>query len=172
MLDASVFTTLDEAVQYVYRTSAAYAVEGVEKGIGGPFGAGIIRKTENGFEVVSIERNEVVSTCDPTQHAELRAISEACRHLKRTFLEDCVLVTTGRSCPMCLSAACLAKIPRVLWAEGFETAAELGFRDDAVLAHLRGEGEPLLKEEHWPDADNCSKAPFEAWAAKADKRQF
>lgn len=172
MIDGSIFSTFDDAVQYVYRTSSAYAEEGVKAGIGGPFGAGIILVRDEDFEVISIERNEVVSTCDPTQHAELRAISEACRYLGTPFLEKGVLVTTGRSCPMCLSAACLAKIPRVLWGEGFETAAAEGFRDDAVLAHLRGEGEPMLIEEYYPDSGNCSIKPFEAWRAKTDKRQF
>jgi tRNA(Arg) A34 adenosine deaminase TadA len=100
----------------------------MQRGEGGPFGAVVVC---NG-KVVGRGWNRVTSANDPTAHAEIVAIRQACRRLKTFRLDRCVLYTSCEPCPMCLSAIYWARIRKVYYANTRQDAARIGF-DDAVL---------------------------------------
>src|SRR5438874_1982132 len=94
------------------REAIRLSLEVMRAGRGGPFGAVIVR----GKEVIGRGFNQVTSTNDPTAHAEVVAIREACRRLGTFRLDDCELYTSCEPCPMCLSAVYWARIGRVFYA--------------------------------------------------------
>ena len=102
--------------------------------IGGPFGAVIIR----GNEVISVASNTVLRDNDPTCHAEMNAIREACKILGTYDLSDRTLFASGAPCPLCLSAAIWANIKKVYVSGTVEDAAEIGFRDDFIYKFIEG----------------------------------
>jgi len=104
------------------------AVESATSGLGGPFGAVVVRAGE----VVASGANRVVSTGDPTAHAEIVTIRRACKHLGSFQLFGCELYSSCEPCPMCLGAAYWARVDRIWFAATREDAAEAGF-DDAFL---------------------------------------
>lgn len=99
---------------------------------GGPFGAVIVK---NGV-IVGIGNNKVVGHKDPTCHAEMQAIRNACKTLRTFDLSGCELYTSCYPCPMCLSAIIWANIKTVYYGNTKEDAAEIGFRDDAIYKYL------------------------------------
>lgn len=90
-----------------------------------PFGACIVRKRE----ILSCAHNGVWEGTDITAHAEIQAIRQACRKLKRIHLEDCVIYSTCEPCPMCFSACHWAKIPRIVYGVKMNDARALGFSE-------------------------------------------
>lgn len=94
--------------------------------LGGPFGAAI---TKNG-ELICVTSNTVLANQDPTCHAEMNAIREACKILKTHDLSDCELYATGYPCPMCLGAIIWSNIKTVYYGSNLEDANDIGFRDD------------------------------------------
>lgn len=105
------------------------AIEEAEKGIavrdGGPFGAVIVKDNK----IIAFGHNKVISSNDPTAHAEIVAIREASRILQRFDLSDCELYTTCEPCPMCYSAIHWAKISRVYYGATRTDAKNVGFDD-------------------------------------------
>jgi guanine deaminase len=95
---------------------------------GGPFGCIVVK----GEKVVGRGNNKVTSTNDPTAHAEVVAIRDACRNLDTFQLEDCEIYTTCEPCPMCLGAIYWARPKRVYYANNREDAAEIGFDDSMI----------------------------------------
>src|SRR5579872_382408 len=126
----------DTDVLYL-RQAIELAREGVEKGLGGPFGCVIVRDGE----VVGKGCNGVTSSCDPTAHAEIVAIRDACRRLGDFQLADCVVYTTCEPCPMCLGALYWARPKRVVYAATRHEAADAGFDDDFIYREIGLEGE-------------------------------
>ena len=114
------------------REAVAAAAEGVALGDGGPFGAVIVR---NGL-VVSRAWNSVIRDQDPTAHAEVNAIREACRAVKRFHLEDCVLYTSCEPCPMCLGAIYWARLNAVYYAATRDDADKIGFSDARIYNEI------------------------------------
>ena len=110
------------------REAIALARAGAAVGIGGPFGAVIV------FEgrIVGRGQNRVTSTNDPTAHAEVVAIREACAALSRFHLTGATLYTSCEPCPMCLAAAYWGHLDRIIFACSRDDAAAIGF-DDAFL---------------------------------------
>ncbi len=108
------------------------AAEGVERQEGGPFGAVVVREGR----VIARAWNRVVRDLDPTAHAEVNAIREACRALGRFHLEDCDLVTSCEPCPMCLGAIYWARLRSVTFAAGRDDAAGVGFSDAWIYEEL------------------------------------
>lgn len=102
------------------------AQEGIEKGHGGPFGASIFDEQGN---LVSVGHNTVMKDKDPTCHAEMNAIRQACRQLGTHILKGCTLYTTAEPCPMCLSAIYWSRIDKVRIGVPRECAAQFGFDD-------------------------------------------
>ena len=97
--------------------------------IGGPFGAAIIDTEGN---IVAVASNTVLGDHDPTAHAEVNAIRQACKHLKTHDLSGHVLYATGYPCPMCLSAIIWANIKTVYYGCTPKDADAIGFRDDFI----------------------------------------
>ncbi len=163
------FGNLNDAITYVYEQSSAMAIDGVKNNIGGPFGAGIIQQFEGKFKIISIACNTVLKSADPTCHAEVNAIREACKILNKTFLEDCVLVTTAKSCPMCLSAAIWARIKTIYYSEDYESATAADFKDDAIAEYIKGNNS-IVTEYHL--AQVCTAVPFKTWNEKSDRINY
>jgi guanine deaminase len=110
------------------RHAIALATENVRTGRGGPFGTVIVRDGE----ILAEGTNLVTDTNDPTAHAEVNAIREACRKLGAFSLSGCTLYSSCEPCPMCLAAIYWARIDRIYYANTDEDAARIGF-DDAFL---------------------------------------
>ncbi|MEZ4701489.1 MAG: nucleoside deaminase [Rhodothermales bacterium] len=138
----------------------ALAGEQVRQGRGGPFAAIVVRQGE----VVARGANQVTSWNDPTAHAEVVAIREACRRLGDFQLAGCTVYASCEPCPMCLGAIYWARPDRVVFAATRDDAAAAGF-DDALI----------YREIALPPADRAirfdhvalpeSAAPFDAWRA-------
>ena len=119
---------------------------------GGPFGAVIIKNNE----IVGKGNNQVVLKNDPTAHAEIVAIREACKKLNTYDLSNCILYTSCEPCPMCLSAIIWANIKEVYYGCTKEDAGEIGFRDDIIYDYLKGTNNELIHLTHL-DRDECIK---------------
>lgn len=100
---------------------------------GGPFGAII----EKGGRIISSEHNTVISSNDPTAHAEINAIRTAARILGTHDLSGCTLYTSAEPCPMCLSAIIWANIKVVYFANTKKDAEKIGFRDDMIYDFIK-----------------------------------
>lgn len=134
------------------------AESGIRKNEGGPFGVVITDKKGN---IISNGNNKVIKEKDPTAHAEIVAIREACKKLNTYDLSDCVLYTSCEPCPMCLSAIIWANIKEVYYACTKEDAGEIGFKDDAIYDFIRGKNKELLNLKQI-DRDECIKT-FETY---------
>lgn len=99
---------------------------------GGPFGAVVVKNDV----VVGVGNNHVVENNDPTAHAEVMAIRNACQTLKTFDLSGCELYTSCYPCPMCLSAIIWANIKTVYYGNTKEDAEDIGFRDDMIYKYL------------------------------------
>jgi guanine deaminase len=106
---------------------------GMRHGDGGPFGAVVVR----GGEIVGEGWNSVLATNDPTAHAEILAIRDACRRLGTFVLAGCDLYTSSEPCPMCLSAVYWARLSRVFYANTVTDAAAIGFDDTLIHDELQ-----------------------------------
>ncbi len=143
------------------------AAEGVRRREGGPFGAVIAREGR----VLARAWNRVVHDRDPTAHAEVNAIREACRLLGRFHLEDCELYTSCEPCPMCLGAIYWARLRTVYYAATRQHAAEIGF-DDALIYGELGREPDARAVRFVKLADSEALAVMRAWQADAQKRPY
>ena len=146
------------------REAIALAEAGLRQNRGGPFGCVIVRRGE----IIARGSNGVTSTNDPTAHAEITAIREACRKLGKFTREECELYTSCEPCPMCLAAIYWARIPRVFYGNTRADAAAIGFADEFIYRQIPLAPErraiamqPLMRDE--------AQASFQAWQAKSDK---
>ncbi|MVM35425.1 tRNA-specific adenosine deaminase [Spirosoma sp. HMF4905] len=114
------------------REAIQLAREGMTTGKGGPFGAVVVR---NG-EIVGRGCNQVTSTNDPTAHAEVVAIRDACRNLGTFQLDDCILYASCEPCPMCLGAIYWARPSRIVYGAFHSDAADAGFDDQFIYEEL------------------------------------
>ena len=124
--------------------TAEEAKYGSDKGDGGPFGAIITDKTG---EIISIKHNTVLKDKDPTAHAEVNAIREACKVLGTHELSDCTIYSSCEPCPMCLSAIIWSNIKHVYYSSTRKDAEEIGYRDDAIYEYLAGKNNIIDKEQ-------------------------
>lgn len=129
------------------------AEKGIEKKEGGPFGAVIIDKDG---KIIANGNNKVIKDNDPTAHAEITAIREACKKLNTYDLSDYILYTSCEPCPMCLSAIIWSNIKEVYYGCTKEDAGNIGFRDDAIYKYLKGEDYNLIDLKKI-DRDECIK---------------
>ena len=104
-----------------------------EKNYGGPFGACIVKDNK----IISKGINQVIKDNDPTAHAEITAIRNACKTLKTHDLSGCEIYTSCYPCPMCLSAIIWSNIKKVYYANTKEDAKEIGFRDDFIYDYIK-----------------------------------
>lgn len=143
------------------------SIENVTSGQGGPFAALVVKQGE----IISTGVNRVTATNDPTAHAEIVAIREACRMLNTFQLDGCDIYTTCEPCPMCLGAIYWARPSRVFFANTREDARQIGFDDEFIYTELNVPFEkrsipliPMMREE--------ALAAFRAWEAKPDKKVY
>ena len=101
--------------------------------VGGPFGACIVKDGK----VIGKGSNHVLSNNDPTAHAEVMAIRDACKNIGTFDLSNCELYTSCYPCPMCLSAIIWSNIKKVYYGNTKEDAANIGFRDDFIYSFIK-----------------------------------
>ncbi|PRQ41939.1 putative guanine deaminase [Rosa chinensis] len=134
---ASAFAAHQEVVQdrdHKFLTLAVQeAYKGVDCGDGGPFGAVIVCNDE----VVVSCHNMVLTHTDPTAHAEVTAVREACKKLNQIELSDCEIYASCEPCPMCFGAIHLSRLKRLVYGAKAEAAIAIGF-DDFIADALRG----------------------------------
>lgn len=117
------------------------ACHGSSNNEGGPFGAVI---TDNEGNIIAKGNNMVLANNDPTAHAEITVIREACKKLGTYDLSGYTLYTSCEPCPMCLSAIIWSNIKEVYYACTREDAGSIGFRDDVIYEYLEGKKKDLL----------------------------
>jgi tRNA(Arg) A34 adenosine deaminase TadA len=143
------------------------AEDNARSGRGGPFGAVVVRAGE----IIAEGVNLVTGSGDPTAHAEVVAIREACRRLRTFNLQGCEIYTSCEPCPMCLGAIYWARLDRLVFAATRQAAAAAGFDDAVIYDEL-----PLAPERrslptyHRPHPEQ--ERPFAAWASLADRRDY
>ena len=129
------------------------AKSGVKNGEGGPFGAIIIDKNN---KIVGVGHNKVLLNNDPTAHAEVAAIRDACQNLGTYDLSGCKIYSTSEPCPMCLSSIIGSNIKEVYYGTTRKEVAEIGFRDDLIYQYFEDHNKDILKVEHIENIE-CNK---------------
>ncbi len=140
--------------------------ESVKNG-GGPFGAVIAK---DGL-VIAEAANRVTLDHDPTAHAEVSAIREACRKLDTFDLSGCNIYTSCEPCPMCLGAIYWAHLDKIFYGNDRLDAARIGFDDDFIYKELSLGVDKRTKDTRRMLSDEASKA-FDMWMTKADKTEY
>ena len=145
----------------------ALARKGMLAGQGGPFGCVVV----SGDEIVGEGCNQVTSTNDPTAHAEVVAIRQACEKLGNYQLTGCEIYTSCEPCPMCLGAIYWARPRRVVYANTREEAAAIEFDDDFIYQEISAPIDarkiPFLHQPH-----PMARELFREWAAWEGKKKY
>ena len=140
------------------------AEENLNNNAGGPFGACIIKDGK----VIASSSNKVLKNNDPTAHAEIQTIREACQKLNTYDLSSCELYTTCYPCPMCLSAIIWANINHVYYGNTKEDAAMIGFRDDMIYDYIKHNNNSEILKLEPLDREYTFKT-FQKFKEKEDK---
>lgn len=141
--------------------------EGMDLGQGGPFGCVIVK---DGI-IIGKGRNEVTSTNDPTAHAEVVAIRNACQHLQDFQLTGCEIYTSCEPCPMCLGAVYWARPDKVYFGCSREDAANIDFDDHFIYDEINKAVEERSIEMEQILRDEALKV-FQDWDSKTDKVKY
>jgi guanine deaminase len=143
------------------------ACENVLSKHGGPFGAIVIKDGK----IIGKGKNEVTSSNDPTAHAEVQAIREACSYLGSFQLTDCEIYTSCEPCPMCIGAIYWARPKAVYYACTKEEAAQIGFDDHFIYEEisLPIESRTIMMNQITVDQYNL---PFKMWEVSSDKTEY
>ena len=135
---------------------------------GGPFGVIIVDKEG---KVVARTANSVTRTNDPTAHAEICAIREACKNLNTYILEGCTMYSSCEPCPMCLGAIYWSRLSKLYFGATRKDAADGGFDDDFIYTEIP----KPLNERTLPTInlrDENSPKPFQLWVSEANKKHY
>lgn len=143
------------------------AQNGVDNNAGGPFGCVIVKDGE----IIGEGWNQVTSTNDPTAHAEVVAIRNACQNVKSFQLENCVIYTSCEPCPMCLGAIYWARPVKVFYACNRQDAAEIGFDDQFIYDEI-GKNLPERQIEITALGREEALKVFQSWSEKLDKTAY
>ena len=143
---------------------------GMQNGHGGPFGCVIVK---DGI-VVGEAHNEVLSSNDPTAHAELLAVRRASASLKTFNLSRCELYTNGAPCCMCMSSMLWARVDRAYYVLSMDDSRAIGLGDEPFYEELARPLDqrqiiPMIQE---PELREEARTVYELWAKKPDKIQF
>jgi tRNA(Arg) A34 adenosine deaminase TadA len=106
--------------------------EGMKDGHGGPFGAIVVKDNT----IIGRGFNRVLSSNDPTAHAEITAIRDACKNIESFQLNECIIYTSCEPCPMCMGAIYWARPKAVYYANSRTDAADIGFDDDFIYTEI------------------------------------
>lgn len=143
------------------------AVENVKQGKGGPFGALVVKDGQ----IIARSGNTVVPDKDPTAHAEVNVIREACRLLGSFQLKGCDIYTSCEPCPMCLGAIYWARPDHVYYACTKEDAADGGFDDSFIYKEIPLDGPSrAIPFEHRREAGAGEE--FRLWKQSPDKVDY
>lgn len=144
-----------------------FSRQGMERNEGGPFGCIVVK----GDEIVGWGNNKVTSSNDPTAHAEITAIRDACRHLNTYQLTDCEIYSSCEPCPMCMGAIYWARPKALYFANTRQDAAAIGFDDSMIYEELAAPVEkrkiPIIQLSRTE-----ALKVFEAWENKEDKIRY
>jgi tRNA(Arg) A34 adenosine deaminase TadA len=149
------------------RQAIELATKNVTGGLGGPFGALVVRDGE----VIATGVNRVTASNDPTAHAEVTAIRSACQRLGTYVLESCDLYTSCEPCPMCLAAIYWAHCRAVFYGSTAADAARAGFDDSRLYEEMRRP----IRERSLPMTQMLAEealASFAAWQAAPGKVKY
>ncbi|MGB4775818.1 MAG: nucleoside deaminase [Daejeonella sp.] len=145
----------------------AISKKNVEKSLGGPFGAVIVKDGK----VIATSANKVTTTNDPTAHAEVSVIRLACKKLKTFDLSGCIIYTSCEPCPMCLGAIYWAHIDTIYYANTKNDAANIGFDDQFIYEEIDLPMEErklrtvqILRDE--------AQVAFKAWSVSENKMSY
>lgn len=159
--------TITDADRQFMQRAIDLARKGAEQNTGGPFGCVIVKDGE----VVGEGCNQVTSANDPTAHAEIVAIRDACRNLGTFHLDGCVVYASCEPCPMCLGAIYWSRSAKIFYAGTRRDAAAAGFDDELFYCETAKPNDErqlqmvnLLREE--------SQKIFRRWIAKLDKTEY
>ena len=162
-----IFPAMNEQDERFLRMAIEASRAGMERGDGGPFGCVVVKDDK----VVGTGNNRVTSTNDPTAHAEVVAIRDACKNLGDFQLIGCTIYTSCEPCPMCLGAIYWARPDRIVFAANRMDAAEVGFDDQLIYDEL-----PLpVSERRIPTQQalqNEGVEVFRDWAKLAGKVRY
>lgn len=157
----------DDTDRHYLARAVALSREHMEKGLGGPFGAVIVRDGA----VLAEGWNMVTSANDPTAHAEVTAIRRACAAIGDFSLRGATLYTSCEPCPMCLASAFWARLDRIVYANTRADAAAIGFDDAFIYDEIPKEpAARALPAVHLPLEE--AAAVFRAWTEKVDKVEY
>jgi guanine deaminase len=153
--------------QEFLREAIRLSIEKSQAGEGGPFGAVVVRDGR----IVGRGWNRVTSTSDPTAHAELVAIRDACSRLGTFSLAGCEIYTSCEPCPMCLAAIYWSRLERIYYAASCEDAAAADFDDGAFYRQLAlpadSRAVPMVQ-----DLRDEAREAFRLWLLKADRTRY
>lgn len=138
--------------------------ENLKTNNGGPFGACIVKDNK----IIGKGSNNVLSSNDPTAHAEIMAIRDACKNVGSYDLSGCELYTSCYPCPMCLSAIIWSNIKKVYYGNTKEDANEIGFRDEFIYDFLKDMSNKEILDLKSMDREETIKA-FNKFKEKKDK---
>lgn len=143
------------------------SIDNVKSGKGGPFGAVVVKDGK----IIAQGTNSVTSTNDPTAHAEVMAIREACKVLGSFQLDGCDIYTSCEPCPMCLGAIYWARPNKVYYANTKKDAADINFDDDFIYKEI---AKPLNERNLQFIQLSRTEAleAFKLWATKQDKIDY
>ncbi len=149
------------------REAIRLSIENMRAGNGGPFGAVVVKDGK----IIARGFNQVTSSNDPTAHAEVVAIREACKVLNSFQLDDCEIYTSCEPCPMCLGAIYWARPSKMYYANTKKDAANIGFDDQFIYEELdlpldkrQLAAEQLLQDE--------AIVAFKEWEEKTNKIEY
>lgn len=141
--------------------------QGMQQGHGGPFGCVVVK----GDEIVGEGFNMVTSSNDPTAHAEVIAIRNACRTIQNYQLTGCEIFTSCEPCPMCLGAIYWARPSRVVYANTKQDAAAIAFDDAFIYQQINtGMEQRVIPFIHYPHP--LAKEVFDQWASLGNKELY
>lgn len=158
--------TSNQHIQFMKR-AVELSKQGMLNDKGGPFGCVIVKDNQ----IIAEGYNSVTSTNDPTAHAEVVAIRNACKNLNSYQLDDCIIYTSCEPCPMCLGAIYWARPQKVFYANTRTEAAEIGFDDEFIYKEI-----PLPHQQRQIPFEHLqldeARAIFELWDNKEDKNRY
>ena len=158
---------MEEQKEKFMEAAIALAKKGMDDNSGGPFGAVVVKDNK----IIAQGYNQVTSANDPTAHAEVVAIREACKALNTFQLEGCTIYTSCEPCPMCLGAIYWARPDKVVFGATKQDAAGAKFDDQFIYDELEKE----LDRRHIQFENMMRKEArevFEAWNKKEDKKEY
>jgi tRNA(Arg) A34 adenosine deaminase TadA len=152
--------------KYWMERAIQLSIENVDRG-GGPFGAVIVKDNQ----LIAEGYNQVTKLNDPTMHAEVMAIREACKKLNSFDLSGCVIYTSCEPCPMCLGAVYWARISEMYFANTKQDADSIGFSDDFIYKEIEKPYSLRSLKTHQLLREKALVA-FEKWKLKEDKTLY